>query len=321
MSTTTFDLAFEVTANELMEELYELIQKLHRVDFKDQGLIEDCNVLAQRYKDSKIKIPSTANDIITTFENLSQHLNQHSFLLKSKAKIKEVKSNWKELAETYGKGVRQLRKRKYTIQQHRRLKPINYWRNGYHIANALIIYFLYRYVFTHDQALILLTIFSSMAIFCETVRRFHPGFNRFMVDTVFGKVSRPEEHFKINSATYYLVSLTIMTAVAPAPSFLMALLTLGVSDPIANIMGKKFGQHKIYKEKSFVGSFSFFVSSFLACYLAASFHLLVGAPQGFIILLTGFVAFVGTLVELFSTKVDDNMTIIIGCTLASCFFV
>lgn len=314
--------AFETLADELLNELYDLIQKLHEVDFRDQNLIEECQKLSAKYQEVLGRLPEAAQDLRKNFEGVSDRLRDHSFLLNSKAKMEEVKQNWKRIAESYEETMRELKKKQIALSvEHTHVKPINYFRNAYHIGNAVAIYTLYSFVFSHSVGLSIMATLSIVAVTCEIVRKFHPGFNNFMVHKVFGKVSRPEEVFRVNSATYYLITVTAMMALAPAPAFLMALLALGFGDPIANILGKNFGTLKIYKQKSYIGCAGFFLATFAVCFLAARFHLLPQWSTGQTVALTASVALVGTVVELFSEKLDDNMTILLGCTIAAWPFV
>lgn len=320
--------SFEIITSQLLDELYNLIIDLQSKSFNKRELSdslklkfsEKCEQLSLAYQDVSVKVPERATEILKLYENLSKDLKNHSYLLDSCEKINDLKENLKRIAENYEKTLIELKKKKIEIKNLTHLKPKNYFRNLYHVLNALTVYFLYTEVFNHTYALMTMGGLSVIAITVEITRQFNPKFNNFMVDKVFGKIVRPKERFKVNSATYYLVSLTLMMTFAPAKAFLLGLLTLGISDPVANIIGKNFGKRKIYGEKSLEGTLAFFLSSFIVCTLSLLFHLAPDAALLTILPLTLSVAIVGAIVELYSSKLDDNMTIIISCTLTALLF-
>ena len=105
-------------------------------------------------------------------------------------------------------------------------------------------------------------------------------------------------------ATYYLLGclFVILFFGKNNHSIIIAsLLIMSISDSFAAIIGIKFGQTKLYKNKSLEGSFSFFITAFiiLVCFVS-DLHLFESI----------FVAFIITLIELFSyQQLNDNITI------------
>ncbi|MEZ5358751.1 MAG: SEC59/DGK1/VTE5 family protein [Candidatus Zixiibacteriota bacterium] len=100
-------------------------------------------------------------------------------------------------------------------------------------------------------------------------------------------------------ASYILTTSTLTIALFPKPIAIAALVFIIIGDTAAALIGRRFGKHKIIGKKSFEGSFACLAS------LAAVSFLIPGLPTP--VGLAG--AFVATLAELFTGKIDDNFTV------------
>jgi phytol kinase len=96
--------------------------------------------------------------------------------------------------------------------------------------------------------------------------------------------------------------------------FILPVLILAISDPVAGILGLNINQfnHKIVLmghefQKTTLGSSSFFISSFLISLIALYYHRMVFDAKTFWLAL--IIAVAGTLVELFSWWGTDNLFI------------
>jgi dolichol kinase len=78
-----------------------------------------------------------------------------------------------------------------------------------------------------------------------------------------------------------------------------AMLMAVFGDFFAALMGKFLGKTKIYKSKTFVGTFSCFIANLGVAYLVLPGMHLINIPM----------AIVATVVELFSSKIDDNLSV------------
>ena len=120
----------------------------------------------------------------------------------------------------------------------------------------------------------------------------------------FGRVTRDIEMQKNNvtGASYYLLGCFLTVYFFNDISIIMSsLLIMCISDSFAALIGVKYGNTKIYKEKTLEGSFAFLISTFLILSIF-SFHLNLYALV--------FISIAVTLVELFSFyRINDNLTI------------
>jgi len=188
------------------------------------------------------------------------------------------------------------------------LKPRNYARNLYHVANSLGGVLLYEFVLTRQTALWVVGAFLAFVVAMEVSRRFSRRWNRFLVEGVFGAVSRPRELTQINSASWFTLAMFIAVLLCDQRAAQLGVLTVGLGDPIASLIGKRFGTIHLWRGKSLQGSLAFALSAFLA--LNAFLALFSGDwDLGRRLAITTTVALAGALTELFSDRVDDNLSV------------
>ncbi len=175
---------------------------------------------------------------------------------------------------------------------------------------------LYETILNKNQSLAVLGAVGGFFVFLEITRRLSSTWNDFLMDKALRPISRPHERHQIVGATYYLVALFIVCALFPRHSVSLAALVLGFGDPAANLIGKAWGTKKIYKQKSWAGFIGFIVVASLAGFT----HLTLVAPGislGLRLATSLSVAVAGALVELFSSRIDDNFSIPIVCALVA----
>ncbi len=91
----------------------------------------------------------------------------------------------------------------------------------------------------------------------------------------------------------------------------IGILIMGYGDGLAAVIGTSYGKHKLPNGKSIEGSLTMFITSFIV----ATLLLALSSVSGYIFYAFG-VAVIATLVEYFTTKGLDNLTV----PLASSFF-
>jgi len=194
------------------------------------------------------------------------------------------------------------------------LSPLIVARTLFHAGMAVVAVVCYQFFLTRAQAtgvlLTLLTIFTTL----EIARRYSERFNQFLVHTFFKPIARPRELHKTNSATWYLLALTCVTPFFSRDAVITGILVIGFGDPAAAWIGKRFGKLKLYKNKSLVGSVGFFVTSVL---VSSAFLFKFSHPS-----FAGIIAAAaaGTIAELYTARLDDNLTVPIAATLAAAIF-
>jgi dolichol kinase len=243
--------------------------------------------------------------------------------LKAKKPQAYVLVRYEELSRSYEHWLISVRKKARALgapapaETGARLRPLIKARTAFHVSMGVLASSLYQLILTRWQAVAilftLLTIFGSL----EISRRIAPRFNDVLLKSpIFKPIARPDEYYRINSATYYLLALCIVTPIFSRPAVLVGILILAFADPAAAWVGKRYGKTKLYQRKSVAGTLTFFstglaVSAGLlfACYPELSIATRLGAAV--------LASAVAAVAELFSTGVDDNFTVPIAAVLAA----
>ena len=160
-----------------------------------------------------------------------------------------------------------------------RNRPTNYLRNLYHIGNAIAVLLLIEVLVERQGMIATAAAFAGFAWSAEILRRVSPAVNRLLMRG-FGVVAHPDEHWTINSATWMTTALLIVSLSFALPACTVAVMVLGLGDPAAAIIGRRFGRTRLRGRRTLEGALAFvaFAASAAAAALA-SFHpeLSVGA--------------------------------------------
>jgi len=223
----------------------------------------------------------------------------------------ELKNRWISLGRNYEKLVLQLQRASENFPKAieiPHLKPSNYARNLFHFFNSLWAALLYELVFEKPAMLIIACSFLALETVMEVVRRISPAWNERFCNQLFGAVSRPHAEHSITAATWYTIALVIGVLTMPKHAIVAGTLMLGVGDPIASIVEKKWGKRKITGGKSLEGTLGFFVSSAVTLFILFSLatpHIALSSR----VLISAVIALGGALTELFTGRIEDNFSI------------
>lgn len=257
-------------------------------------------------------------------ERVGVQLDAYSDALAAHPDVAVVRGRLADLHRSYEELLLELKARRVAraaaLASSRQLKPRNYARNAFHAMNGIVAAVMYELVLSREQAMWVLG--SILAVFgtLEITRRFSDRWNDFLVDKLFGAISRPSERYRVNSATIYLIALILIVAVFPREAVGAAVLILGLGDPAASIIGKRWGRRKLFRDKSLAGSLGFAGVSFAA---VAVYFTLADAVAGTAATLgvAAVLAVVGAVTELLSSRIDDNFSIPVVCAAVAALFV
>jgi|GEM_PF-446627 len=336
ISTLSYENMLSEELNAMMAELHQFVSSIQRPKIKDdkwsKAVEEYCRelekridaaveMIAQKHKELSESWNETAqawqvsynekkDNLNHSLEEISQSLKEYRDELAESPNVKKLNSLFDSLSESYEELL--VRIKKYGVAQKVKsghLKPINYKRNLFHATAGTSMAIFYYLFIPRSWALGLIFSTVGLFLFLEITRRFSKRWNDFLVDTVFGLIARPHERHHTNGSTYMVIAITlILLFFAYKPIVCVAVLVLGLADPAASVVGKLWGKTKIYGNKSWVGTSAFFVVAFTASLI---FMLLTVEHHGaaYIFMTAAVVALVGTVVELFSTRIDDNFSI------------
>lgn len=200
------------------------------------------------------------------------------------------------------------------------LAPLIGARTIFHMAMASLAILLYSTVLTRFTATVVLLALLAVFGTLEISRRFSERWNQFLCRVVFGPIARPRELYKTNSATWYLLALCIVVPLFSREAVVSGLVVLGFGDPAAAWIGKRWGNRKLYRNKSYAGTLGFVLASLfvgtMVLFVSAS---PVALSLRFAALSCAAIAGAGA--ELLTTRLDDNFTVPVAAVLAASLLV
>lgn len=209
----------------------------------------------------------------------------------------------KEVQPSYERLVAALRRENVLVPS---LRPTNYARNALHLASAAAGIAALELLPTWEATVGLALAFASAGWTLELTRRHSAAVNRFCL-ALFGPTAHPHEAERVNSATWYCTALVLLALSGAVPPAMAALAVLGVGDPAAAIVGRRFGRIPLVHGRTLEGTAAFVVAGGVA---ASALLALLHPELGLSCLLMGFAAStLGALAEAVSRRVDDNLTI------------
>lgn len=127
---------------------------------------------------------------------------------------------------------------------------------------------------------------------------------------IFGSIMRPHEvknEIVLNGASWVLISACLCVLVLPKIATVTGFTVLIISDTAAALLGKKYGRHKWFDNKSIEGTLAFIVFGLISVY---TIGLMINAGWQYYALIT-IATIISGLVEAVSgvLKIDDNFSI------------
>jgi len=310
--------ALERYAQELHDFLDSLPQNLGRERF------EELRSRCQKLCDESPR-PLEDDRLRAAWARTQERLREMNTALADSSPKAYLLSRHEELSRTYESWVLAFRSsslagaRASTIRVPS-LRPLVGARTVFHMAMGASCACLYQFLLTRWQAMTILV--CCLAVFgtLEITRRFSATWNHFLNRKLFRAIARPHEYHSTNSATYYLTALCLLTPFFSRPAVIVGVLILGFSDPAAAWFGKRFGKAKLHKQKSYVGT-----AAFIAVGIAISTAFLaIFYPEIALwrrLLVPAVASTAAAVAEVYSGRLDDNLTIPVAGVLAAAAFI
>ncbi|MFH2005755.1 MAG: hypothetical protein ABI333_04120 [bacterium] len=319
------------TADELLQsaarEIESFLAEIRRLNTQDDAwrtlIDEQCHALNERLAKLHRRLENQVQGAHTAIAELRGALTAYREEIRNGAGIPSLHDLQVAVGQRYDVVVETLRARRITaplelaseLEGNRSPKLT---RAIFHVLMGVACAGLYQFVVTKSTALLLLAAFVVFFGAVELLRRFSKPINDFWTDRVFGAVGRPQERYRINSASYYMWGMAVVTIVAPKTIACAALLVLAFGDPIASAVGYRVNLLRFRNGKSLGGTLSFVLASGLvvALYLGLYGGMSAAGWMG----LAAVMALAGAAAELLSGKLDDNLVIPIACAAAGMLF-
>jgi dolichol kinase len=228
----------------------------------------------------------------------------------------EVETAWdryrKQLQAAYEELRGHLRQSKIHVPT---LRPTNYARSLAHASIGVFLVYIVEEVLTARQRWLVPLCFATSFWLMEAARHYTDTGRRFLL-WLFGPIAHPHERYRVNSSTWFGSALVIIGALYAPLHCALALAILGVADPAAGLIGRRFGKTKLVAERSLEGTFAFVVAGVMASLIVmAIWHGNLGMGHRFAIAFGA--ALFGGVAELFSNRVDDNLSIPVSAATGS----
>lgn len=184
-----------------------------------------------------------------------------------------------------------------------------------HVASGFGVLLLIQYFLSPRGMVIAATSFAIFAWSLEAGRRFSPSFNNLLMNLL-GKVAHPHERHRVNSSTWFSTALFGLSIAASPMVSSVAVMVLGVGDPAAALVGRRYGRVRLASGRSLEGSLGFVFFGGLAAWLTMwAFYPEVALLRSISLALGAAVA--GALAELLTRKLDDNLVIPIAAAIGA----
>ncbi|MBF0106700.1 MAG: hypothetical protein HQM16_15410 [Deltaproteobacteria bacterium] len=286
--------------NNYKASIQEMPKALRRMDFIKESLaqIESCEA------DLKNFIAEIRETSFQDFKDgIDKRLKGADFRVKAlQLKFKEMSLNLDELQERtlvqkFLHGERVLSARE-NLQWRRKI---------FHCCSGLFFFYLFVYAGLSQTTIhVIGWTYSIFAVSVETCRHLNSTFNDWCC-WIFEPIMREREKTKINSAVLYIVTMWVVYLLFPIEVSMLAILFIGVGDPVAGIVGVRWGRIKIKPHVSLEG--------FIAC--AAACGVISFILAGFLfdktlsilplVLFSMAAGLVGAFAESSFKKLDDNL--------------
>lgn len=244
-------------------------------------------------------------------ERMDLALQEKQRALNERATPAQIKAVAKSLGEDYERIVAAARSHPSLLLaglDMKTLRPRNYARNVFHIGSAIGCVLLYEFLLTWGQCMFCLSFVLVLYGIVDILRRFKPEWQEALFDKALHIITRPRERYTVPAATWYVLGMILALAFADKIVTQVAVLVLGVGDPAATLVGRRWGRIKVWKEKSLEGSCGFAAAAFV---ISLAWLLLRSTFTNYVCIEISLIAaVVGALSELFSNDIfDDNLVV------------
>lgn len=179
---------------------------------------------------------------------------------------------------------------------------IHWPRRLWHFVGVMAMVVLYQRL-TRDEAVRLAILFTTIWVGLDVLRLFFSPLNRILTK-IFGPFMRESERNRLAGSTTMLLGVTLIVFLYPKVVVLLTLLFFAIADPLASLVGIRYGKDKLIGNKSFQGS----LAAFAVCaILALVYCWLLGLMTERLVIVAVLSGLIGAISELIPVgKLDDN---------------
>ena len=310
----------KINGNLLIEDLYYLVYHIDPYKLKEDMVIEIGRRIQRLQNEIKEFKTFFASHQESPSQRLIKRLGELQTLLeerknKSQASFNQLRDSWIEFRSSavpiYERVYASLEELKITVPK-KRLQ--NYTRNVFHGLMGVTVVLLIQLILPKPAIFWSACGFFTLGWTLEITRRIWPKVNIICMK-ILGKMAHPHEEFHVNSSTWYVTALFVLSIVADPMTICIAVIVLGLADPMAAVVGRRYGRIKIKNNRSLEGSVAFFCTAFVGTMsVLAIFYQEIALSDSLI--MAAVAGLVGAITEAYSGPIDDNLSIPIFVALA-----
>lgn len=302
------DAAFAEPSRALALELYTLLREIDPIRWRDE-LADSCRARLAAFEQRLVHLLDALPDGATLREHLLSMRDVVRGSLPALDGARDLRAQWMSLRSALQPAYEQLADSLREWDVHvPALRPTNHARSAFHLASASVVILIAETVARTPARMLAVTLFFAvLAWTLEVTRRRNAAWNDWLM-RAFGPTSHPHERYRVNSSTWYVTALVALALTGSTPVAVTAVAVLGVADPFAALVGRRFGRVKLLHGRTLEGTLAFFFAGATAAFLVLRL-LHPAIALGTALALAGAAALAGGTAELLSRRIDDNFTI------------
>lgn len=308
--------ALETESLEIAHELRAVLEAMDPTAWRDE--LE--SALRERVATLRERLDRASDDAMrerdARLTQLRESLRLAATALEEWTPGSSAEASWREFQQrvqpVYDMLVASMRRLSWRAP--RPLRPTNITRSLVHVGFGVTSVALVRWLPSTRVMLAIALAFTVWAWSMEIGRRVSPRVNALLMK-LFGPIAHAHERERVNSSTWMTTGLAIIAALFPRAACAAAVATLAVGDPVAGMVGRRWGRTKLRTGRSLEGTLGFVAAAFVVC--LGVFTALFPLGLGRALAVSAVSSVVGALAELFSTRVDDNFSIPVTVAAAS----
>lgn len=194
-------------------------------------------------------------------------------------------------------------------------------RGLFHAANATWGVLAYHFIVPRWLAIATVGFLAIAWTSMEIARVRSPRINAEVLrHPFFKRIIRPHEHNRISGAIWFFWGVLAALILFSKEALEVGVLAFGFGDASAQIVGSRWGRTRLLERRSLEGTGAFFAATLVVTML---FRLMLYAEATFwpTLGLAMLVAVAGAVTELFSVKLNDNVTVPLMATATAALFI
>jgi dolichol kinase len=180
-------------------------------------------------------------------------------------------------------------------------------RRLFHLVNGVSTATAYALLFTHEQVVRIFGTVACVVYVVDRIRIAYPEVVARRAAWVNRLLVRAEEQVRESAMIPYVIAVLLTILTVPKRAALIAIYTLAIADPLAAVVGIRYGRHRVAHNRTLEGSLAFLGATVVIAALVLSW-----ATDAAALAITGASLTIGLAAagfEVLPLRIDDNLTI------------